>query len=149
MASMMWWVLMPLKELQPLTSPLCQPLRDAYGDDWTRWVTEKGNDSVSVLRDICHRSLGFLKLKEKENSIKISSFYLSPEIQGQGTGTRVIEGLKKRGKILYCTVLENCLSVRRFYEEHGFRAVGERETKVGGLKEIVYEYNPSDNEEMV
>ena len=149
MASMMWWVLMPLKELQPLTSPLCQPLRDAYGDDWTRWVTEKGNDSVSVLRDIYHRSLGFLKLKEKENSIKISSFYLSPEIQGQGTGTRVIEGLKKRGKILYCTVLENCLSVRRFYEKHEFRAVGERETKVGGLKEIVYEYSPSDNEKVV
>lgn len=74
------------------------------------------------------RNVGWVQATEMASEILLQQLFVSPEYQGRGIGSRVLQTLLKRwertGKPVVLTVLKNN-PARRLYEKHGFSVVGE------------------------
>lgn len=145
------WESVTFETLEPLTNPFFEPIRKIYKEDWDRWVKEKGKDDVYILRE-GGELLGFYKTKETDTGIKICSLFISSKLPKAGIKIikKIIKEAKEKKKIVYGTIWKENLKVRKYFEHIGFKPVpGIRKTKLGNISEIVYEYYPSDNEDVV
>ena len=73
-------------------------------------------------------NVGWVQTAEMASEIFLQQLFVSPEYQGQGIGSKVLQALGKHwertGKPVVLNVLKNN-PARRFYEKHGFTVVGE------------------------
>lgn len=74
------------------------------------------------------RGIGWLQAAETPSEIFLQQLFVSPDYQGQGIGSKVLQTLLKSwvrtGKPIVLTVLKNN-PARRLYERHGFVVVAE------------------------
>lgn len=74
------------------------------------------------------RTVGWLQAAETASEIFLQQLFVSPDYQGQGIGSKVLQTLLKSwertGKPVVLTVLKNN-PARRLYERHGFVVVAE------------------------
>jgi ribosomal protein S18 acetylase RimI-like enzyme len=74
------------------------------------------------------QSVGWVQAAETASEIFLQQLFVSPEYQGRGIGSKVLQTLlrhwKKTGKPVVLTVLKNN-PARRLYERYGFTVVGE------------------------
>lgn len=74
------------------------------------------------------RDIGWLQAAETPSEIFLQQLFVSPDYQGQGIGSKVLQTLLKSwertGKPVVLTVLKNN-PARRLYERHGFVVVAE------------------------
>lgn len=68
---------------------------------------------------------------EVEGAIQLLSIFVSPDVQGGGVGSRLMEAFvaaaERRGRVeIHLWVRTANAGARRFYERYGFRAAGEQ-----------------------
>lgn len=77
---------------------------------------------------------GILAVEVHVDRVQLARLFVLPRTQGRGLGGRVVEALlafaRARDLPLALTVLHANPRARRFYERHGFHAVGETSTHV-------------------
>jgi RimJ/RimL family protein N-acetyltransferase len=99
----------------------------AHGDaDVRRWIAKvliPGTDVTVALLD--GEIVGLMALSRDDDAGWIDQLYLHPEATGQGIGGRLVERAKARlGSPIRLYTFQPNEGARRFYERHGFEAIG-------------------------
>jgi ribosomal protein S18 acetylase RimI-like enzyme len=110
--------------MKPLTAELMiwdeNKQTSAFTEQW------KVEDVQIILLE--GRKVGWLQTAETASEIFLQQLFVSPEYQGRGIGSKVLQTLlqhwERTGKPVGLTVLKNN-PARRLYERHGFTVVGE------------------------
>ena len=92
----------------------------------TRFKPEK----IQIILD-SEKEIGVLELIEKEDQIYIEEIQIEPNSQGKGTGTEVINDIKKIAFNLNQSVGLSVLKINRakkLYEKLGFNVIDQTET---------------------
>lgn len=77
--------------------------------------------------------VGFYILDDRQNTWRLTHFYLHPDYSGHGIGSKVLRELCARARTLRASIELGALKGSRsndFYLAHGFQAVGESEWDV-------------------
>jgi GNAT superfamily N-acetyltransferase len=84
--------------------------------------------------------VGFLSTNRAGDHLDLKQLFVLPEHQGGGTGSaclrRLISDARRDRVPVGLQVLKVNPAARRFFERHGFRAVGETETHVQMRREV-------------
>ncbi len=101
-------------------------------------LAKRGNVLVAVIR---HRIVGFVVAIEG----KINQIFVDIDIQRNGTGTALIDRVKKiYPSGLRLTVLQQNTKARKFYEKHGFVAGKLGVNKINRQPNIEYIWYPEN-----
>jgi putative acetyltransferase len=82
------------------------------------------------------RTDGFITVQDGT----IHCLFVDPPDQGRGIGGRLLQHVKAQSPVLRLTVYQENAGARRFYAQHGFRAVGSSVCKHTGRPEVVMEW---------
>jgi ribosomal protein S18 acetylase RimI-like enzyme len=113
-----------LTTMQPYTAELMTwdeaKQRESFTQQWKPEATE-----IIVFKG---RDIGWLEAHTTDAGTLLQQFFIAPECQGKGIGTKVLQHLlnrwSKTGMPIFLTVLKNN-PARRLYERFGFITVGE------------------------
>ena len=105
-----------------------------WDEEWQRTYFDMRFDpaknQIVVLND---RDVGVISTERREEAVHVSGFYILPEYQGQGIGTKVLQALLadtfRDGLPVTLGVLRGN-PAQRLYERLGFVVVGETETRL-------------------
>ncbi|QEM82635.1 N-acetyltransferase [Halomonas binhaiensis] len=71
----------------------------------------------------------------------LAAIFVSPDMQGKGMGTALLDDAKGRRERLQLTVYKDNSPSVRFYEKHGFTSHGEQVDVHTGHSELIMEYH--------
>ncbi|MCH8502656.1 MAG: N-acetyltransferase [Aliidiomarina sp.] len=71
----------------------------------------------------------------------LAAIFVTPELQGSGIGTALLNDAKNRRKSLQLTVYKENIRSIGFYEKHGFTCVGEQKDEHTSHSEIIMEFH--------
>lgn len=113
-----------LVTMKPLTAELMTWDEDKQASNFAeQWKVEH----VQIIT-LNGRNVGWVQAAEMASEIFLQQLFVSPECQGQGIGSKVLQALLKHwegtGKPVVLTVLKNN-PARRLYERYGFTVSGE------------------------
>jgi ribosomal protein S18 acetylase RimI-like enzyme len=103
-----------------------------WDEGWQRQRFEQHFDpAASQVIEFKKRDAGVVSVVEREEEIFLANIAVTPDLQGQGIGTSVIQQVldeaKRSGKPVVLQVLK-VNPARRLYERLGFSVTGENET---------------------
>ena len=104
---------------------------------------------INDMRDVCIPASETLIFESKEKVVGfvclygdiLAAIFVSPELQGSGIGTALLNDAKSRRKSLQLTVYKENVRSIGFYEKHGFICVGEQKDEHTGHPEIIMEFH--------
>lgn len=135
-----------LKDLEFIAFDVLQPL---YGDQTkalSEWLTGKGYKRAFLGKDSHGQSQAFLSLKinPAKDYVKISTFFVMPQAQGNGVGKSLLLWMLSyvsdhtSSKYLKVTVSEDKPESLAFFQKHGFTVVDQVDGKyVEGKTEFI------------
>lgn len=112
--------------------------------DVRRWIAEvliPDTDVTVVVLD--GEIVGLMALSRDDDAGWIDQLYLHPEATGQGIGGRLVERAKARlGSPIRLYTFQANEGARRFYERHGFEAIGfgDGSQNEEGCPDVLYEW---------
>jgi GNAT superfamily N-acetyltransferase len=108
-----------------------QQWRNGFAEWTMEQVRAEIPDSTTSVVEVDGQSAGRLRITRTAEYIELSGIQLLPDVQGQGIGTAIVEGLKAQaaavGIPLDLGVERDNPEARRLYERLGFIQVGETE----------------------
>jgi ribosomal protein S18 acetylase RimI-like enzyme len=114
--------------MKPLTEELL-PWKEGSQKDVIRKAVQDARTRIILVDD---EKAGWLQTDEADDHIYISQIYISPDLQGKGIGTLLIQNIiqqaKADGKVLKLSVMKNNLA-KAFYERLGFKVAAEDQFK--------------------
>jgi ribosomal protein S18 acetylase RimI-like enzyme len=112
--------------------------------DWVaRVLIPGGGVTVAIRRGSIGPVVGMMAVSRQHGVGWIDQLYLLPSVVGNGLGTRLVEHAKKSlGSPVRLFTFQENVGARRFYEQHGFRAIelGDGSNNEEHCPDVLYEW---------